>query len=197
MSPDAVVLPFGGHTPSVSETSWVAPGATLVGQVTLADGASVFYGAVVRADADAIVVGEDSNVQDNVSIHADSGVPTTIGRRVSIGHNAVLHGCTVEDDCLIGMSATVLNGAVIGRGSLVAAGTVVLEGTVVPPGSLVAGIPGKVRRALVDLEIDGIRRNAEHYTELRKQHRAAWSEAGAPNVSDAPAFSLDSESDRP
>lgn len=173
MSSDTVVIPFQGRTPSVHETAWAAPTATLIGRVALAEGASVFYGAVLRGDADEIVVGPDSNVQDNVSIHADAGVPTTIGRGVSVGHNAVLHGCTVEDDCLIGMSATVLNGAVIGAGSLVAAGSVVLEGTRIPPRSLVAGTPAAVRRQLTDAEVEGLRRNAAHYTVLREQHRAA------------------------
>jgi len=176
MTPDTVVLAFEGHTPVLAEGAWAAPGASLIGRVTLAARASVFYGAVVRADADAISIGEGSNVQDNVSIHADFGKPTTVGAGVSIGHNAVLHGCTVEDDCLVGMSATVLNGAVIGRGSLIAAGSVVLEGTVVPPGSLVAGLPAKVRRPLTDAEIEGIRANAAYYVTLAAGHGAAWSE---------------------
>ena len=117
----------------------------MIGQATIEAGASVFYGAVVRADMDRVVLGAGSNLQDNVVVHTDYGFPTDIGAGVSVGHAAVVHGCTVEDDCLIGMHATVLNGARIGAGSLVAAGTVVLEGTVVPPRSLVAGVPGKVR----------------------------------------------------
>ena len=108
----------------------------------------MFFGAVLRGDVDSISIGARSNIQDNVSVHCDSGIPTTVGAGVSVGHSAVLHGCTVEDDCLIGMSATVLNHAVIGAGSLVAAGSVVLEGTIVPPNSLVAGVPAKVRREL-------------------------------------------------
>ena len=106
-----------------------------------------------------------------MSIHCDAGTPTTVGTGVSVGHSAVLHGCTVEDDCLIGMSATVLNNAVIGTGSLVAAGAVVLEGTVIPPGSLVAGVPAKVRRELSADELEHIRHNAEHYVELSRVHR--------------------------
>jgi carbonic anhydrase/acetyltransferase-like protein (isoleucine patch superfamily) len=174
MTHESVLLPFDGHVPVLDESAWVAPGASVIGRATLGPRSSVFYGAVVRADTDAITLGEGSNLQDNVSVHADVGVPTTIGAGVSVGHNAVLHGCTIEDDCLIGMSATVLNRSVIGRGSLIAAGTVILEGTVIPPGSLVAGIPGKVRRELTDDEVEGIRRNAQHYVELSDTHRAAW-----------------------
>ena len=176
MSHDPILLPIDGNTPRTADSAWVAPGATVIGRATLGEGASVFYGAVVRADTDRITLGARSNLQDNVSVHCDSGVPTTIGEGVSVGHNAVLHGCTIEDDCLIGMSATVLNGAVIGRGSLIAAGTVVLEGTVVPPGSLVAGLPGKVRRSLTESEIEKIRANADHYVAIVESHRAAWAD---------------------
>jgi len=169
----ATIVPFRGSTPSTPASAWVAPNATLVGAVTLSERASVFYGAVLRADADTITIGEGSNLQDNVTVHCDAGKPTRVGSGVSVGHGAILHGCTVEDDCLIGMGATVLNGAVIGAGSLVAAGAVVLEGTVVPPGSLVAGVPGKVRRELSEEERAGIRVNAEHYLELAAAHREA------------------------
>jgi carbonic anhydrase/acetyltransferase-like protein (isoleucine patch superfamily) len=166
-----VVLP--GKTPSVPDSAWVAPNATLVGSVTLGEGASVFYGAVLRGDVDSITLGEGSNIQDNVVVHCDAGKPTTIGANVSVGHAAVLHGCTIEDGVLIGMGATVLNLAVIGEGSLVAAGAVVLEGTVVPPGSLVAGVPAKVRRELTDEERAGIRDNAARYLGYREVHRGA------------------------
>lgn len=161
-----------GHEPHVDATAWVAPNATLIGQVRIHPRASVFYGAVLRGDRDLIELGEGSNLQDNVTVHGDPGKPTIVGRGVSVGHNAMLHGCTVEDDCLIGMSATVLNGAVIGRESLVAAGAVVLEGTIVPPRSLVAGVPAKVRRELTEEEVAGIRRNAETYLMLSAEHAA-------------------------
>jgi carbonic anhydrase/acetyltransferase-like protein (isoleucine patch superfamily) len=166
----SLLLPFNGIAPVLSPTAWVAPNATLIGQVILGENASVFYGSVLRGDSDSITIGEGSNIQDNVSVHCDAGLPTTVGARVSVGHSAVLHGCTVEDDCLIGMSATVLNGAVIGAGSLVAAGAVVLEGTIIPPGSLVAGVPAKVRRELNDEERAGVTANAAHYVELSQQH---------------------------
>lgn len=177
MNTDSHVLPFRGRTPSIDATAFVAPGATLVGAVSLAAGASVFYGAVLRADVDSITVGEGTNLQDNVSVHCDAGKPTRLGSGVSVGHGAVVHGCTIEDDVLVGMGATILNGAVIGRDSLVAAGTVVLEGTVVPPRSLVAGVPGKVRRALTDDEVARVHANAEVYVALAAEHLAAWADA--------------------
>jgi len=176
----ALIVPIAGSTPSVPASAWVAPNATLVGSVTLGERASVFYGAVLRADVDAISVGEGSNLQDNVVVHCDAGKPTTIGANVSVGHAAVLHGCTVEDGVLIGMGATVLNLAVIGAGSLVAAGAVVLEGTVVPPGSLVAGVPAKVRRELTDEERAGIRENAARYLEYAEVHRGAAKNGTSP-----------------
>ena len=167
----APLYPFAGTTPAVHESVFVAPTASIIGNATLARDSSAFYGVSIRADTAAITVGEGSNLQDNVVLHADPGFPCTVGERVSVGHAAVVHGCTVEDDCLIGMGATVLNGAVIGAGSLVAAGAVVLEGTVVPPRSLVAGVPGKVRRELTEEEYDGVRANAARYRELAASHR--------------------------
>lgn len=164
-------LDFAGRTPSIAASAWVAPNATLIGGVTLGENASVFYGTVLRADVDTITIGVGTNLQDNVTMHCDSGTPTILGDGVSVGHAAVLHGCTIENDCLIGMSATVLNRAVVGAGSLVAAGSVVLEGTIIPPRSLVAGVPAKVRRAITDEEFEHIRANAAHYRELAVAHR--------------------------
>src|SRR5437879_10215658 len=117
----------------------VAPSAVLVGDVTVEDGASVWHGAVLRGDFDSIVVGRDSNVQDNVVVHVDRGMPATLGARVTVGHAAVVHGCTVGDDCLIGMNATINSGAVIGQGSVVASGAVVLESAQLPAGSVKIG----------------------------------------------------------
>ncbi|MHA7985668.1 gamma carbonic anhydrase family protein [Rathayibacter sp. CAU 1779] len=159
--------------PDVAPFAWVAPGAQLIGAVTLHDRASVWYNAVLRSDNEPIVIGERSNIQDNCSCHVDTGFPLTLGSGVSVGHNAVLHGCTIEDDVLIGMHATVMNGAVIGSGSLVAAGALVTAGTIVPPRSLVAGVPAKVRRELSDEEVAGIRRNADVYLEHLELHRGA------------------------
>ncbi|MFD5277158.1 gamma carbonic anhydrase family protein [Pseudarthrobacter sp. NPDC058362] len=167
----APLHPFAGVSPAVHDSAFVAPTASIIGSATLAAGSSAFYGVSVRADTAPISVGEGTNLQDNVVLHADPGFPCSVGARVSVGHAAVVHGCTVEDDCLIGMGATVLNGAVIGAGSLVAAGAVVLEGTIIPPRSLVAGVPAKVRRELTGEEYDGVRANAARYVELAAQHR--------------------------
>ncbi len=166
-----LLLPFDGHSPEVDPSAWVAPTATVIGRVRLAAGVGVFYGCVLRADRDEIRIGADTNLQDGVLVHGDPGRPTIVGDRVSVGHGAVLHGTSVDDDCLIGMRATLLNGSRIGRGSLVAAGAVVREGMVVPPGSLVAGVPAVVRRDLTDAEREGIRRNADTYRELVAAHR--------------------------
>jgi carbonic anhydrase/acetyltransferase-like protein (isoleucine patch superfamily) len=168
-----LIVPFGTSSPKIDSTAWVAPNATLIGAVTIDPHASVFYGSVLRADSDAIRIGAGSNIQDNVSMHTDQGLVLTVGSRVSVGHGAVLHGCTIEDDCLIGMGATVLNGAVIGAGSLVAAGAVVLEFTAIPPNSLVTGVPAKVVRTLSEDERLGLVENARHYAELSHQHRIA------------------------
>jgi carbonic anhydrase/acetyltransferase-like protein (isoleucine patch superfamily) len=159
--------------PQLAETAFAAPGAVLVGNVTLGDDASVWYNSVLRAEQEPITIGPRTNLQDNVSCHVDRGFPLVVGAGVSVGHGAVLHGCTIEDNVLVGMKATVMNGAVIGTGSLVAAGAVVLEGTIVPPGSLVAGVPAKVRRELSDDEIAGIRHNAEAYLGHTALHRSA------------------------
>jgi carbonic anhydrase/acetyltransferase-like protein (isoleucine patch superfamily) len=171
-----MIVSFDGHVPVVDETAFVAPNATLIGRVTLAADSSVFYGSVLRADTDSISIGAGSNVQDSVSMHTDSGLRLVVGSGVSIGHGAVVHGCVIEDDCLIGMGATILNRAVIGTGSLVAAGAVVLEDTVIPPGSLVAGVPAKVRRELSAEEREGVKFNASHYVELAARHRVGLSD---------------------
>jgi carbonic anhydrase/acetyltransferase-like protein (isoleucine patch superfamily) len=169
--PEPLILSVNGHTPAVHDEAWVAPNATVVGQVILAAKSSVWYGTVLRAEFEPITVGEGSNLQDNVTVHVDPGFPATLGTGVTVGHNAVLHGCTIEDGALVGMGAVVLNGAVIGAGSLVAAGAVVSQGTVVPPRSLVAGVPGKVRRELSDDEVAVNRMNGQVYEHLSDMHR--------------------------
>ncbi|MFI9823468.1 gamma carbonic anhydrase family protein [Streptomyces sp. NPDC052013] len=171
MTHEALITGIGGREPKVDPGAFVAPTASVIGDVTLEAGASVWYGAVLRGDVESISVGADANVQDNCTVHADPGFPVRIGARVSVGHNAVVHGATVEDDCLVGMGATVLNGAVIGAGSLVAAQALVPQGMVVPPGSLVAGVPAKVRRELSEEERQGVTLNGTMYAELAKVHR--------------------------
>jgi len=170
--PEPLIIPIAGHSPQVHAEAWVAPNATLIGQVSLAAGASVWYSATLRAEVEPIEIGAGSNIQDGVTVHVDKDFPARVGARVSVGHNAVLHGCTVGDDCLIGMGAIVLNGAVVGEGSLVAAGAVIPQGMMVPPRSLVAGVPGKVRRELSEAEVANNRFNAEGYRMLTEVHRA-------------------------
>ena len=168
-----MLIPLGDRVPNVHESAWVALSADLVGSVELRADSSVWYTAVLRAEFEPIVLGERSNLQDGVIVHTDVGKPTTVGAGVSVGHRAVLHGCTIEDDCFIGMGAIVLNEARIGAGSLIAAGAVVQEGAVIPPRSLVAGVPGKVRRELSDTDLQRIRANAEGYVGLKDIHRTA------------------------
>ena len=174
----ALVLPYGDKSPVIDASAWVAPNATVIGDVTLHGDSSVYYGAVIRADMAEVRLGVGSNLQDNVVVHTDFGHPSLIGNGVSVGHLAVIHGCTIADNVLIGMGATVLNGAQIGTGSLVAAGTVILEGTVIPPRSLVAGVPGKVRRELSDAEVDKVITNAQHYRDLTVAHRRLTDPSG-------------------
>ncbi len=165
-----MILQLGERVPDISPTAWVAGSATVIGSVRLGEQVGVFYGAVLRADMETITIGDRTNLQDGVALHVDPDYPLTLGRGVSVGHNAVLHGCTIEDDVLVGMGATVLNGARIGAGSLIAANALVPEGAQIPPGSLVAGVPGKVRRELSAQEQEGLTLNADVYVDLTAQH---------------------------
>ncbi|UGY94841.1 gamma carbonic anhydrase family protein [Streptomyces gobiensis] len=167
----AVIAAVGGKEPRVHADAYVAPASVVVGEVSLAAGASVWYGAVLRGDCGPIDIGADSNIQDNCTVHVDPGFPVSVGERVSVGHNAVLHGCTVEDDVLVGMGATVLNGARVGAGSLIAAQALVPQGMEIPPGSLVTGVPAKVKRELTAEEREGIKVNAAMYQELVRTHQ--------------------------
>ncbi|MGW0565633.1 gamma carbonic anhydrase family protein [Streptomyces sp. NPDC003016] len=173
MAQQALITGVGGKVPRIDPSAFAAPTSVVIGDVTLGAGASVWYHAVLRADCGPVVLGADSNIQDNCTVHVDPGFPVTVGDRVSVGHNAVLHGCTVEDGVLVGMGATVLNGAHIGAGSLIAAQALVPQGMRVPPGSLVAGVPAKVRRELTAEEREGIELNAAMYLELARNHREA------------------------
>ena len=167
----ASLVALGEHRPMAAESAFLAPGAVLIGRVTVSAGASIWYGAVLRADHDSIFVGERSNIQDGCVLHADPGVPLSLGSDVTVGHNATLHGCTVEDRVLIGMGAIVLNAAHVGRHSIIAAGALLTEGQQIPEGVLVAGMPGKVRRELSETERAAIERNAASYVELAQLHR--------------------------
>ncbi|MTH33966.1 gamma carbonic anhydrase family protein [Paracoccus limosus] len=152
--------------------AWVAPDAQLMGRVVLEEGASVWFGAVLRGDNEEIRVGRNSNVQDLSVCHTDIGYPLTIGADCTIGHRAILHGCTIEDGSLIGMGAIVMNGAVIGAGSLIGAGALIPEGKVIPPGSLVMGAPGKIIRELDDEARARLLKSAEGYAaNARRFHK--------------------------
>lgn len=165
--------------PELAEDTFVAPGAVLVGHVVLGHGSSVWYGSVLRGDDDRIVLGERCNVQDACVLHADHGFPAVLGDRVSLGHGAIVHGATIDDDVLIGMRAVVLNGARVGSQSLVAAGAVVRPGFEVPPGSLVAGVPARVVRPTTEEERATIARTPESYYRKAARHRAALAQVAA------------------
>ena len=164
-------ISIDGKTPRVDAEAWVAPTATIVGSVTIEAGASIWYGAVLRADNEPITIGARSNVQDNCAFHVDVDRPVSLGEGVSVGHGAVVHGATIGDHVLVGMGAIVMNGAVIGEESMIAAGALVTEGMEVPPRSLVAGVPGKVRRELSGAEIENLHENARIYETHRDLHR--------------------------
>ena len=149
----------------------ILPGAVVNGDVTLGKGCSVWYNAVVRGDVSPIIIGEDTNIQDNAVLHTSHGIPLVLGRGVTVGHGAILHSCTVEDNVLIGMGAILLDGAVIGRDSIVGAGALVTKNTQVPPGSMVLGSPAKVKRALTQEEIAAIRQNAQAYLSIQSRYR--------------------------
>ncbi|WP_427868895.1 gamma carbonic anhydrase family protein [Leucobacter luti] len=166
-------------TPEIHPTVWLAPGSVVVGDVTIGEGSSIWYNAVVRGDSDAVRIGARTNVQDGVVVHTQRGDAADIGDDVSIGHNAVVHGATIERGCLIGMASTILSGAVIGEGSLIAAGALVAQGVRIPPRSLVAGVPGRVVRELREEDREAVRRNAEYYAGYTERHRAATRAPGA------------------
>lgn len=171
--PDPLIVSVGDRDPRLHPDSWIAADASVTGDVTLSARASVWYGAILRAEAEPIEIGFGSNIQDGATIHVDPEYPVSIGAGVSVGRNAVLHGCVIADNCLIGIGAIVLNGARIGTGSLVAAGALVPQGAVIPPRSLVTGVPGRVSRDLSDAEIAHIRHTAQSYYRHLDEHREA------------------------
>ncbi|WCT74803.1 gamma carbonic anhydrase family protein [Sphingomonas naphthae] len=144
-------------------SAWVAPSADVIGDAVLGEGVTIWFGAVIRADNTPIVIGARSNVQEGAMLHSDPGVPLTVGQGVTIGHHAILHGCTVGDNVLVGMGATILNGAVIGRDSLVGAGALVTEGKTFPPGSLIVGVPAQAKRDLSPEAIETLKLSAAGY----------------------------------
>ena len=161
-----------GVAPQVPASAWVADSAQVMGQVTLGEDSSVWFGAVIRGDTETITVGAGSNVQDTAVLHADRGFPLVVGERVTVGHQVMLHGCTIGDESLIGIGAVVLNGAQIGKHCLVGAGALVTEGKVFPDGSMIIGSPAKAVRQLTPEQIEGLRRSAAHYVDNARRYRA-------------------------
>lgn len=168
-----MLIDVNGHAPQVDPSAWIAPTATLAGQVEIGPEASVWYGVAIRADLDRVSIGARSNVQDNSVLHTDPGLHLWLGQGVVVGHGAILHGCHIEDEVIVGMGAIVLNGARVGSGSIIGAGTLVPGGATIPPRSLVLGSPGGVKREITDDEVAHIRANATQYAELAHRHAAA------------------------
>lgn len=172
------VYELDGMVPQVPDSAWIADNAQVMGRVTLGERCSIWFGAVLRGDTESMRIGADSNVQDNSVLHADEGLPLVVGERVTVGHQVMLHGCTIGDESLIGIGATVLNGARIGKHCLVGAGSLVTEGKEFPDGSLIMGSPAKVVRALTPEQIEGLRRSAAHYVENAERYRRGLNRVG-------------------
>ena len=167
-----------GVAPQVADSAWVADSAQVMGNVRLGEDASVWFGAVVRGDCESIAIGAGSNVQDASVLHADFGQPLVIGRNVTIGHQVMLHGCTIGDETLIGIGAVILNGAKIGKNCLVGAGALVTEGKEFPDGSMILGSPARVLRQLTPEQIEGLRQSAQHYIDNTRSFRATLRKIG-------------------
>ncbi len=154
-----------GISPQLSVGAWIAPNASVIGDIKLGKNASVWFGVVIRCDNEAITIGQATNIQDNSVLHSDPGMPLTIGAGVTVGHKAMLHGCSVGDNSLIGIGATVLNGAVIGKNCIVGAHTLITEGKVIPDNSMVVGSPGRVMKTLGEPQVQMLKASALHYVE--------------------------------
>ena len=165
------IYELDGVVPKISDSAWVADCAQVLGNVELADDTSVWFGAVLRGDTETIRIGRGSNIQDLSVLHADVGMPLTVGEDVTVGHQVTLHGCTIGDGCLIGMGAVVLNGAKIGKNCLVGAGSLVTEGKEFPPGSMILGSPAKVVRQLSPEKMKGLRLSAVNYVSNARRFR--------------------------
>lgn len=171
-----MIWQLDGLAPEIDPTAWIAPGAHVIGRIRLAADTSVWFGATLRGDNELIDVGQGTNIQENAVLHTDMGYPLTIGAGCTIGHKAMLHGCTIGDNSLVGMDATILNGAVIGRDCLIGAGALITEGKVIPDGSLVMGAPGRVVRQLDDTAIARLRLSAQGYQQNARRFAAGLRE---------------------
>jgi carbonic anhydrase/acetyltransferase-like protein (isoleucine patch superfamily) len=166
------VYEIDGKAPRVDSTAWIAGSAEVMGNVEIGPDASVWFGCVLRGDTEVMRIGEGTNVQDGSVLHADAGMPLTLGRHVTVGHKVMLHGCTIGDESLIGIGAVVLNGARIGKNCLVGAGSLVTEGKEFPDGSMIMGSPAKAVRQLTPEQIEGLRRSARHYIDNARRFQA-------------------------
>jgi len=166
-----MIYDFEGHTPKVDPNSWTASNAVIIGKVELKKDSNIWFNVTLRGDVEPITVGEGSNVQDGSVVHSDPGCPVIIGKNVTIGHLVMLHGCVIEDDCLIGIGSTILNKAKIGKNSIIGANALVTENKVIPERSLVLGSPGKIVRQVTDEEIKSIKENADHYVANYKKYK--------------------------
>ena len=164
-------------TPEIHESVFVAPTATVVGNVRIGARSSVFFGAVIRSELDEIVIGEGTNIQDNCVVHIERGTPVHVGNGCTIGHSAIVHSCTVGDNTLVGMGAIILNGAVVGKNCIIGAGALIPQSAVIPDGSLVVGMPGKVRRAVTEEEITANRASAQMYMEEAAEYKEQFDQA--------------------
>jgi carbonic anhydrase/acetyltransferase-like protein (isoleucine patch superfamily) len=165
-------------TPNIHESAWVADNAQVMGNVHLAEDSSVWFGVVIRGDTDTISVGRGTNIQDNSVLHADRGMPLTIGDNVTVGHQVMLHGCTIGEGSLIGIQAVVLNGAKIGKNCLVGAGSLVTEGKEFPDGSMILGSPAKAVRQLSPEQIEGLKMSAKHYVDNARRYKTGLKKVG-------------------
>jgi carbonic anhydrase/acetyltransferase-like protein (isoleucine patch superfamily) len=165
------VYRLGDKHPQIDPSAWIAPNATLIGDVRLAANVSIWWNAVLRGDNDPITIGENTNIQDGSILHTDEGIPMTLGRDITVGHMVMLHGCTVGDGTLVGIKSVILNSAVIGKNCLIGANTLIPEGKVIPDRSLVMGSPGKVVRELTDEQLARFARNAPHYVKNAQRYR--------------------------
>lgn len=172
------IYELDGVAPEVAASAWVADSAEVMGNVQLAEDASIWFGAVLRGDCESISIGEGSNIQDASVLHADLGKPLVVGRYVTVGHQVMLHGCTIGDESLIGIGAVVLNGAKIGRNCLVGAGALVTEGKEFPDGSMIIGSPAKAVRQLTPEQIEGLRRSAQHYVDNARRFKTGLRKLG-------------------
>lgn len=172
------IYELDGVAPRVAASAWVADTAQVIGNVVLGENASVWFGTVVRGDTEAITIGAGTNIQDASVLHADFGQPLVVGERVTVGHQVMLHGCTIGDETLIGIGAIVLNGARIGKNCLVGAGSLVTEGKEFPDGSMIMGTPAKVVRQLTPEQIEGLRLSAQHYIDNARMFRATLKKLG-------------------